>query len=295
MNVVLGIDLASASWTANGSALLEWQRDPGDSRALTGLDGDRPNAPRLGPRDQRGAITRVEPACIEWPGHEPLTSRAMADAIDACARRHGVRAVAIDGPHAWRDPARGSDGPGVGRWSEYLVRAQSKTGVCGQTYPRTQLAWASFAIAVFDALLACPGVRLADPADASHVDESAERVERAHAQGDPDDGAATPVAPPVDYLVLETYPTAIWRAAGLAPLPAKARRPDVAEWYARLAAVFDLPRDVELRGHDDLQAIVAALAAGGVAGGRAGATWHGHPCRVANGVRVEGGIWVATL
>lgn len=243
MTAVLGIDLASASWAANGSALVAWGDAPGGQ-----------------------AITRVEPACVAWPEHAVLTPNAMADAIDACARQHGVRAVGIDGPHAWRDAARGAEGPGVGRWSESLVRAQGKTGVCGHAYPRTQLAWTSFSIAVFEALLGRPGARLAEP------------------------GAASPDG----YLVLETYPTATWRAAGLAPLPAKARRPDVADWYARLAAAFDLPRDVGVRGHDDLQAIVAALAAVGVAGGPVRAAWHGHPCRVVDGVRVEGGIWVAS-
>lgn len=258
MNAVLGVDLASASWKANGSALVAWGEAAGGR-----------------------TVTRVEPACIAWRVHAALTPGAMADAIDACARRHGVRAVAIDGPHAWRDPGRGADGPGVGRWSEYLVRAQGKTGVRGQTYPRTQLGWTSFSIAVFDALLARPEVRLAEPIETSRVGGIAGAGEGAES------GEAA-------YLVLETYPTATWRAAALAPLPAKARRPDVAGWYARLAETFDLPRDAEVRGHDDLQAVVAALGAVGVAGGPLRAGWHGHPCRVVDGVRVEGGIWVAT-
>lgn len=162
----------------------------------------------------------------------------------------------------------------MGRWSEYLVRAQGKTGVCGLAYPRTQLAWTTFSIAVFESLLVRPGVRLAEPDDGGRTNES-------ETAGD-------------GYLVLETYPTATWRAAGLAPLPAKTRRPAVAEWYARLANAFGLPQGTDVRGHDDLQAIVAALAAMGVAGGPARTAWHGHPCRRVDGVAVEGGIWVAT-
>lgn len=280
MTAVLGVDLASASWAANGSALIEWSRD-------------------------RRRVTRVEAGVAAWPQREPIDARAMAVAIDACARRHGVRVVAIDGPHAWRDAARGVESPGVGRWSEYLVRAQGKTGVCGRAYPRTQLAWTAFSIAVFDALLEHPDVRLAEPEDVATPERpfAADPGDAPVLPAPADAGHESPRQAPADaggasvrggYVVCETYPTATWRAAGLTPLPAKSRRPDVRAFYRRLADAFALP-PCDVDGHDDLQAVVAALAGVGVAGGPTRGDWRGHPCRVdGDGVRVEGGIWVAS-
>jgi hypothetical protein len=180
------------------------------------------------------------PAAITWPA-VALSPAAMAAAIDHHARAHDVRAIALDGPHAWRDPATPTTSPGVGRRGEYALRTQGKTGVRGTTYPRTQRGWTEFSIAVFAALLDRADVALAAPG----------------------------VAPPRrGYVVLEAYPTAIWRAAGLAPLPAKRARPDLADHAARLAAAFGLPAFAPT-SHDDLQAVVAALAAAGLADGRA--------------------------
>jgi len=247
---VLGVDLASARWADVGTALV-WchGRAGGDAR--------------------RGAIVRVATGVIDWPAHAPVTADALADAIHACAVREGVAAVALDGPHAWRDPARGADGPGVGRLAEFAVRAQCKTGVYPRTFPGTQQAWTRLSVAVFDALLAREGVRMATPEDA-------------HA------GAG--------YLLLESFPTAIWRASGLAALPAKSRRPDVRAFYAQLAGAFALPA-AEVTSHDDLQALVAALAGVGVTGGPVDARAHGAPHREVphpdGAHRVEGWVWDA--
>ena len=68
------------------------------------------------------------------------------------------------------------------------------------------------------------------------------------------------------YVVLECFPTSIWRASGLTPLPAKAKRPDVQAHYDALAAAYALP-PAQVTSHDDLQAIVAALAGVGAVGG----------------------------
>jgi hypothetical protein len=247
--VVLGVDLASARWADVGTALVWW--------------------------NAASVVTRVAPGTIRWPAHLPVSADALAGAIHDCAVREGVAAVALDGPHAWRDPARGADGPGVGRLAEFAVRAQCKTGVYPRTFPGTQQAWTRLSIAVFDALLAREAVRLATPED-----PRASRASRAGA----------------GYLLLESFPTAIWRAAGLTPLPAKSRRPDVAAFYARLADAFALPA-ADVVSHDDLQAIVAALAGVGVAGGPVAARAHGAAHREvphADGAhRVEGWIWDA--
>lgn len=257
---VLGVDLASARWADVGTALV-WC----DVRA-----------------GGAGAIARVATGVIEWPAdaRAPVSADALADAIHPCAVREGVTAVALDGPHAWRDPARGADGPGVGRLAEFAVRAQCKTGVYPRTFPGTQVAWTRLSIAVFDALLTREGVRMATPDDA--------RAPRAEGAGASRAGAG--------YLLLESFPTAIWRASGLTPLPAKSRRPDVAAFYARLANAFALPA-ADVASHDDLQALVAALAGVGLVGGPVDARAHGAPHREvphADGPhRVEGWIWDA--
>lgn len=262
MTAVLGIDLASARWTFNGSALLHFHAE---SRAFT----------------------RVVPGAITWPGADtPLTPQAMAEVIHAFALREHVRAVALDGPHAWRNPLTPADAPGVGRRCEYQCRTQGKTGVYPITYPGTQFAWIDFCVQVFDALLAQPGVRLAY-APATGVARTTEvcGVE-APPIGDASDG----------YVVLECFPTSIWRASGLTPLPAKAKRPDVQAHYDRLAAAYALP-PVPVTNHDDLQAIVAALAGVGAIGGPVQALPRGEACWMAEHAdglrRVEGFIWDA--
>ena len=266
MTAVLGIDLASARWTFNGTALLHFHAES-------------------------GAFTRVVPGAITWPGADtPLTPQALAALIHACAVREHVRAVALDGPHGWRNPLTPADAPGVGRRCEYLCRTQGKTGVYPQTYPGNQFAWIDFCVQVFDALLAQPGVRLAD-AQAAGLPPTTD------ATGGLCAGDASDVGDVGDgYVVLECFPTSIWRASALTPLPAKAKRPDVQAHYDALARVYALP-PVQVTGHDDLQAIVAALAAVGAVGGPVQALPRGEACWMAEHAdglrRVEGFIWDA--
>lgn len=134
---VLGIDLASSKWSANGSAALEFD-------------------------DAAKVFTRVTAPAFRWPS-VPLTPSALASAIDEFARREGVCAVALDGPQGWRDPATPPGIRGVGRRCEYECRTQGKTGIHPQTFPATQRRWIEFCVTVFDELLARPGVVLADP------------------------------------------------------------------------------------------------------------------------------------
>jgi hypothetical protein len=138
IRTVLGIDLGSAKWSSVGSATIEF-------------DGEA------------HVFTRVVAGAIAWPT-VPLTPGALADVIDAFARREGVRAVALDGPQGWRDPATAEGTRGVGRRCEYECRTQGKTGAYPRTYPETQRVWIEFCVDVFAKLLANPGVELADPA-----------------------------------------------------------------------------------------------------------------------------------
>ena len=215
-----------------------------------------------------------------WPDG-PVTVEAMVDVLDAQARANAVAAVCLDGPQGWREPGVGAnDRPGCGRMAEYEVRAPGKVGEYGRTYPRNQAQWMTFCIDVFNGLLARPGVRLAN------------------------DPVVTRLPPPVGgYYLLEVYPTAIWRASELAPLPGRhrttlGRRMDGQRW---LVTRYRMPDWFVLNGvHDDLQAVVAALPGVGLFGGPAVPKPHGIPARwlAAAGTvpahRVEGLIWDAS-
>jgi len=231
----LGIDLASRRWADIGSAMVVLQ----------------PN----------GRLVSTVPA-MAWPSGQP-EAKELARLIDTYCRDHGVCMVGLDGPHAWKNPL--SKRPGAGRWSEYLVRAQGKTGQPGHALPRTQLRWTQFCIEVFDALLAKPDVCLAQP-----------------------EGIPTGYS----YAVLETYPTATWKALGLSPLPGKASASSaqVACWSKELSARLGL-QIADSIGHDDLQAVVAALPALALAGGPLQAEAHGDAVVERDHCRLEGYIW----
>lgn len=244
---VLGIDLASANWSSNGSAQLTFE----------------PGAP---------AFNAVRAPAVHWPATK-LTSAALADVIDDYARRSGCVAVSLDGPQGWRDPATPPGTPGVGRRCEYECRTQAKTGAYPQTFPGTQRRWVEFSVEVFDLLLARPGVRLAD------MDVS-------------------PPTPGDGYLLLESFPTSLWRSAGLTPLPAKSRQPDLRSFAERLFSAFGIPRpSMTIASHDDLQAVVAAIAAAAAVGGPAVPLRRGVSAvdreLGARTIRTEGYIWDA--
>lgn len=210
---------------------------------------------------------------IGWPS-ATLTATTLADVIDEFARRRGVVAIAIDGPQGWRDPETPPGLPGVGRRCEFEARTPAKTGVPLHTYPSTQRQWIRFSIDLFDALLQKPQVRLGEMQDCGSITTGG-------------------------YVLLECFPTSVWRAAGLPPLPAKARRPDVEAHARRLLAAFGVPSArTTLSGHDDLQASAAALVAAAYAGGpalpRAFGTSAATKQTEWGEVRVEGFIWEAS-
>ncbi len=129
---VLGVDLASATWADNGSAMIEFGS---------------------------GAFVSVTTPAIPWPTGA-LTPTALATAIHEFCARHDVSAVALDGPQGWRDPHTPTTEPGVGRRCEWVCKTQGKTGVHPRTYPSTQRGWIEFSIGVFDELLLSHGARL---------------------------------------------------------------------------------------------------------------------------------------
>ena len=219
--------------------------------------------------DSLGTFISVDPGAIRWPG-VALTPDSLADAIDAFVRDNGVCAVALDGPQGWRDPNTVSGLPGVGRRCEYLCRTQGKTGIYPTTYPGNQRPWIEFSVLLFERLLSKPGVELAD---------AREWV-----------GTAT-------YAVLECFPTSAWRTSGLSPLPGKSRRPELEPYIRALQSAYRLPA-FSTTSHDDLQAVVAAIAAVGAVKGPAIPLPEGASSRLVSDAsgssrRLEGLIWNA--
>jgi hypothetical protein len=218
----------------------------------------------------RSVFTEVISPAIAWPENSAITPSRLAKSIDDHARANGIRGVGLDGPQGWRDPATPPECRGVGRRCEFESRTQGKTGVYPNTYPRTQRAWIEFCIAVFDALLTNDDVTLADPASLH--------------------------APSRGYTLVEACPTAAWISSSLKALPAKGKRPALRPFVENLATAFNLPLDPStLTSHDDLQAVVAALAAAAAIGGPVEPVVTGVAARVVQDRhahrRVEGHIW----
>lgn len=229
---VLGIDLASATWADNGSAMFEFDA---------------------------GRFVSVTTPAIVWP-QTALTPASLAASIrDFCAGQD-VSAVALDGPQGWRDPLTPSSEPGVGRRCEWRCKTQGKTGVHPRAYPSTQRGWIEFCIEVFDLLV-----------------HGAALFEGRRRRG---------------LHLMECFPTSTWRASGLTPLPGKGKKPALPPFVRALRRAYRLP-PFQVRSHDDLQAVVAALSAAGAMGGPCSAVAHGVPARTAGGHRVEGFIWDA--
>ena len=227
---VLGVDVASSKWIANGSALLAFES----------------GAPHF-------SVLKV-PALV-WPTDlaETLSAVGLVDAIDSFAREKGVAAVALDGPQGWRDPETPAGTPGVGRRCEYECHTPAKTGVYPETYPRNQRPWIEFCTEVFALLLLRPGVRLVSPSASGEI---------------PSDG----------YVVLECFPTSVWRTSGLTPLPGKSRKPDLRSFADKLLTAYHIPsQPAQVESHDDLQAIAAAVAAAAYVGGPAAPLPRGVP------------------
>ena len=237
---------------------IEASREPGPARAASGsevivlgIDTASKNWKDVGSAlltfDRgSGACVDLVHNAITWPTRSELTAATLTAAVDEFARENGVVCVSFDGPQGWRDPKAG-DRPGVGRACEYATKTQGKTGEFGHTYPTTQMAWNRLSIAVFDRLLAKPDVQLVN------------------------DPSALPLTPlGQGSWVLESFATSLWRSSGLEPPPGKDRfRKDrglsVDTYASALARRWQLPEMLGI-GHDDLQGVVAGLAAAAVMG-----------------------------
>jgi hypothetical protein len=242
---VLGIDMA-CSWKSLGSAILQFSNCE---------------------------FTNCETGVLNSSGKicDPLS---VATEINRIALSSGCSAVAIDGPHAWRDPY--SNRPFVGRLCEKETRTPGKTGTFNTSYPGTWLRWINFSIEVFDYLLSTPHCTLAN---------------------DPTIQDAKP--PKYGYFLLECFPTSTWRSCGLAPLKGhRISRAEIIAHAEQLRTIYKLPKSCVINHHDHLQAIVSALPAAGLLGGPCTAVARGEQAKTCTvqgypNHLVEGLIWDA--
>lgn len=225
----------------------------------------------------------IECGCIQWPAGDAPSVESMADVIERTVREQRISAVSLDGPQGWREPNAAAR-RGVGRVCEYLARCQGKTGEFGRTYPQTQFRWIDFCIKVFEELRRRGAARIVN---------SVQDIER-----------EVPLSG--IYFLLECFPTSTWRESNLVPLPGKRRVGNntvlLNQYWMSLQQRYQLPPLAGgPPGHDDLQAIVAALPAAGLLSGPCQAISKGTAGREVpqNGDIpahwVEGVIWDATL
>jgi hypothetical protein len=203
----------------------------------------------------------------------------LADWIDATALAHDARCLSVDGPLAWQgDDTPALHGARHSRLCERLVNAPGKTGRPHHAKPVPYLPFTEFSIALGRQLLE-RGWTLANEShtngshtDGSHADgSSANESQAAHAVAVRDASRSLRT----ERVLMESFPTAAWRALGLPPLPGKSR---VGRDHVTLDAAKQVLRDrlglslSDVVTHDDIQAVV---------GGIAGAWWTGtHPERV---------------
>lgn len=227
-----------------------------------------------------GDAMHVETDVISWPTGKPDV-KSIARIVANHVERYEIHAVAIDATLAWREPEPdiGPPRPGVGRWAERLLHTQSKTGPPGRTFPKTQQRWTQLGIELGQLWLQ---TAVADLVEVTR-DQPCETLNTGR------------------FYLLESYPTATWRAAGCKPLPGKSTfrkgGEDLQQWKRQLAERFDLQWPGEVTTHDDLQAVVTALPAVAWLGGPVHAQAFGLPMRWREAVNppqpFEGLIWIA--
>lgn len=185
-------------------------------------------------RDVGVALLNDETSCasfLDVPLSGTPDPTTLADWLVTLLVRTNAHGICIDGPLGWKAPDTDSVHC---RRSERQLRAPGKTGLPPDgVKPATYLAFTRFSIALFERLTMVHGLVL---------------------PGQPDADSARP-------FVTESFPTAAWRALGLAPLMAKGKATPAA--VAESAATFTRATGFTLSrapSHDELQAAIGGLA-----------------------------------
>jgi len=198
----------------------------------------------------------------DWKLPDPLVPAALANAIYDFCHREQIPIVLLDGPQGWKDP----DSPLPHcRECEKAVNTPAKTGVKGIVKPGPYTTFVAFSIAVF-AHLVRRGAKLAS----THQ-----------------------LAEQSDLLALESFPNAAWKKLGIKSLPAKTRSTpdDISARLRELSGRFDIEISSASVTHDQLQALVTAIAGRAILKGEPeGYLAQGVPAFTKEGVIVEGFI-----
>jgi hypothetical protein len=198
----------------------------------------------------------------DWNLPTSLIPTTLADLIyDFCVREH-ISIVILDGPQGWKDPE--SSLPHC-RECERALNTPAKTGLQGIVKPAPYTSFVEFSIAVF-ARLVQRGATLASD-------------------------SLVPVPPGV--LALESFPNAARKKLGIKPLPAKSRcKPvEIAARLKELTERFQIETPDTSPTHDQLQALVTAIAGRAILQRESGAYLaQGVPPSIKNGTIVEGFI-----
>jgi hypothetical protein len=167
----------------------------------------------------------IRPADHGLTGTPTVTALATLVAEEAWAA--GAAIIAIDGPQAWQ---AADNGLAHMRSCEGRLHTQAKTGLPGHVKPGPALRFVQFAIDFFDALAAL---------------------------GWPRQQTVVTTEKPT---TLEVWPTAVWRALGIKPLPAKrtTAAADAAQWLRHLAERIPVAVD-QPPTHDEVQALMVGL------------------------------------
>ena len=195
---------------------------------------------------------------------DPIDPRGVAKSIAVFCKKEGVR-VLFDRWASRRGRTRTVNCSIAAPLRRNLPR-RARSSTAGVVRPGNFLPFARFSIEVFDFLVREFGAHLAE----------SPRI----------------IAPSSGFLALESFPTSAWRSLGLKPLPGKGKsKPfDVDKGTAQLQQLYNLALSSHPT-HDELQALVAALAGPPILNGDpSGYRADGAAPVTKNGVRVEGYI-----
>src|ERR1051326_4142576 len=179
----------------------------------------------------------------DWNLPTPLSPITLADAIFDFCVREGIHIVLLDGPQGWNDPE--SRLPHC-RECERALNTPAKTGIQGVVKPAPYTAFVEFSIGVFGQLVK-RGATLASSPQLTSTQS---------------------------LLALESFPNAAWQKLGIKPLPAKSRCKSSVEISTRtgeLSERFGIEMPDVLPTHDQLQALVAAMAGKAIVEGQSNA------------------------
>jgi len=177
----------------------------------------------LAPRSM--AVQFVAPRDLDL--HDPPVANHLAFRLEAFCRRNAVSVILLDGPQGWKSEKTGIEHM---RLCERVLNTPGRSGLPGESKPRTYLPFIEFSIALFQSLRRIHGWRLL----------TADWAEQ----------------PPRRWVV-ECFPSSAWRTLGLNRLPGKTRATaaEIESWRCDLerAAGLSIPANPT---HDQLQAAV---------------------------------------